>query len=535
MSRARLLAAALVLLAIGPALALGGGGEHAAAAAPRPNIVLITTDDQTLASLPVMKRVNDLLVDRGTSFDSNIISFPLCCPSRATWITGQYAHNHGVIDNEERNGGGYQALENPSNVLPVWMKMGGYDTALIGKWLHDYRTLQPAPGWDRFWALTSPTMTFYYDYEITDSRGGKVSYGETPAEYQTDVLTHQYAVPYILGRATDPDPFFLDLSYIAPHWGRGHADALDGRCTNGKPFAFATAKAKPAPRHVHKFSHRPLPEPRSFNEDTLSDKPGAIAGRQKLSSAAIDDLTERYRCELASLLAVDEGVKQVLDALTAIGELDNTYVIFTSDNGYMHGEHRIRAEKVQPYEEALKTPLVIRGPGVRPGATITDPVSNIDLAPTIVDLAGLGQLATQLGRPSDGGSLRAYLGGSTDADRDILIEAKRPPHQRPDGTVIVPSFVGVRTARYTYVEHYQAEAASLEEGFGLPIGVGALTDVELYDLSVDPEELRSLDTSVAYAGPRAALASATARLRSCGGGDCLAESFVPEPQPQPRP
>ena len=296
-ARLRAAAGLVVAVAVGTAgLVAAAGGGDAQGVSTRPNIILITTDDQTAASLAVMKRVQNLLVRQGTSFENNIISFPLCCPSRATWITGQYAHNHGVIDNQERNGGGYESLRDPGDVLAVWMDRAGYDTALIGKWLHDYRTLDPAPGWDRFNALTSPTMTFYYDYEITDSRGGKTSYGETDRDYQTDVLTRDYALPYIRAHASDPDPFFLHVSYIAPHWGRGRDRSDGGRCANGRPFAFETAKAKPAPREIRRFSHLALPMPKSFNEDNMADKPGAVRGRKKLSDRAIADLTERYQC-----------------------------------------------------------------------------------------------------------------------------------------------------------------------------------------------------------------------------------------------
>jgi len=265
MSRARLEIAllAVALLALTPLVA--GDGEDASGAVRKPNIVLITTDDQTLASLRVMDRVQRELVDRGVTFENALATFPLCCPSRASWITGQYAHNHGVIDNQERNGGGYQALREPDKVLPAWLDAGGYDTALVGKWLHDYRTLDPAPGWDRFWALTAPTMVNYYGYEVTDSRGGRVRYGKDADDYVTDALTRDYALPYIRQHERDPDPFFLHVSYIAPHWGRGRNDAAGRRCANGKPFAFETAKAKPAPRDAGAFGEAKLPTPPSFN------------------------------------------------------------------------------------------------------------------------------------------------------------------------------------------------------------------------------------------------------------------------------
>ena len=124
-----------------------------------------------------MRRVTQLIGERGITFDNSIASFPLCCPARATWITGQYAHNNGVLDNTERNGGGYESLVDPGKVLPVWLEARGYDTALVGKWLHDYRRLKPPPGWDRWNGLVPPTVTRYYDYEIADSKGGSTVAG----------------------------------------------------------------------------------------------------------------------------------------------------------------------------------------------------------------------------------------------------------------------------------------------------------------------------------------------------------------------
>ena len=524
----RLAIAAAMLGAIVIAPLIAAGGEDAGGAVRKPNIVLITTDDQTLASLGVMDQVRDLLVDRGVSFTNNVASFPLCCPSRASWVTGQYAHNHGVVDNHERNGGGYEALVEPSRVLPAWLDQAGYDTALAGKWMHDYRTLDPAPGWDRFWALTSPTMVNYYDYELTDSRGGKRRYGEAAADYLTDVLTRDYALPFIRAHQTDSDPFFLHVSYTAPHWGRGRNDAAGRRCANGKPFAFETARAKPAPRDAGAFGRARLPKPASFNEADMSDKPGAVRGRERLDSEEVAELTERYRCELASLLAVDRAVAEIAAALDDAGLERRTYVIFTSDNGYMHGEHRIRAEKVQPYEEALRVPLVIRGPAVPPAERVHDPVTNVDLAPTILELAEVA-VADGAARPLDGRSLAPYTYGRGDPARAILIEAKRPPRKTASGTFVAPSWVGVRTRRYVYVEHLRAEVASLEAGFGLPIGTGAVSDVELYDLELDPSELESRHADPAYAITRAALAGAVGELRRCEGDGCRLSLSVPPP------
>ncbi len=503
--------------------------EPAAGAPGRPNIVLITTDDQTAASIVAMRRLNALLTAQGTTFSNMIATFPLCCPSRATWITGQYAHNHGVLDNTVRNGGGYQSLRDPSRVLPVWLDAAGYDTALVGKWLHDYRSFAKPPGWDVYHGIVPPGVTRYYGNEITDSRGGKVTLGNADADYLTDALTRRFALPFVYAHAGDPDPFFLHLSFTAPHWGTGRNDEAGRRCANGKPFAFETARAKPAPRHAQRFAREALPAPPSFDEADLSDKPAGIRGRKRLRPKVVREITTRYRCELASLLAVDEAVKQVDEALTATGATGNTYVIFTSDNGYMHGEHRIRAEKVQPYEEALKVPFVIRGPGIPAGATIADPVGNIDLAPTIMDLADASQ-PLLMTRPTDGLSLIPYIAGFSHPTRIVLIEAKRPARaSKASGQIVAPSFVGVRTERYTYVEHYRATVPTVADGTQLPIGSGTLVDRELYDLQLDPFELDSRHLDPAYANTQATLALALSVLRGCTGSNCLVAPNVPPP------
>ena len=268
--------------------------------------------------------------------------------------------------------------------------------------------------------------------------------------------------------------------------------------------------------------------PPSFNERDVSDKPGPILGRQRLTPRQVRGLTEKYRCELASLLAVDRAVGEIDRALAKAHLTKRTYVIFTSDNGYMHGEHRIQAEKVQPYEEAIKVPLVIRGPGVPPGERISDPVANVDLAPTILDLARV-QVPEPTARPVDGRSLAPYTYGRGAPQRAILIEAKRPPRPSPTGGYAAPSWVGVRTRRYVYVEYHRAQVATQDQGFGLPIGAGQLTDTELYDLERDPHELASRPTEIAYAQTKAALAEALAGLRSCTGEGCQVNSNPPEP------
>ena len=184
-----------------------------------------------------------------------------------------------------------------------------------------------------------------------------VRYGQDPADFKQDVLTRK-AVDLVDRRAPKAQPFFLWLTYTAPHIGEP---------PNPNPPANCQAAAKPAPRHAHAFDSEPLPRPPNFNEANVSDKPAEIRNRPRLNADQIADIRRKYRCELESLLSVDEGVKRIVDALRAKGELDNTVMIYTSDNGYFHGEHRIPKYKQHIYEESIRVPLQIRGPGIPGG------------------------------------------------------------------------------------------------------------------------------------------------------------------------
>ena len=187
------------------------------------------------------------------------------------------------------------------------------------------------------------------------------------------------AVGFINRRAPKPQPFFLWLTYTAPH--------VAGPDPNPNPPSDCSGAAKPAPRDAHAFDSEPLPMPPNFNEADVSDKPAAIRSRPVLNATQIANIQRHYRCALESLLSVDEGVQKVVDALRANGELDNTLVVFTSDNGYFNGEHRLFLVKRHIYEESIRVPLQMRGPGIPQGVTVGDLSINADLAPTIVDVA----------------------------------------------------------------------------------------------------------------------------------------------------
>ncbi len=357
---------ALGAVGVTGALAVAGSGappaslDEATAAPPRPNIVVIQTDDQTRESMRVMDKVNSLIGDQGARFNQNILNYSLCCPSRATLLTGQYMHNHGVRTNLSPDGGFYrfQALHGDNN-LAVWLRQSGYYTAMIGKYLNHYsnQPLVPA-GWSE-WRVAAPQDQLVYNYTLNEN-GNIVEYGQDPSDFKQDVLTNK-AVDLVERRAPTAQPFFLWLTYTAPH---------TAGPPNPNPPQNCHAAAKSAPRHAHAFDSEPLPRPGNFNEADVSDKPAAIRNRRRLSGTQILDIQRKYRCELESLLSVDQGVKRVVDALTASGELDNTLIIYTTDNGFFHGEHRIPADKMHVYEESVRVPLQIRGPGIPVGVNI---------------------------------------------------------------------------------------------------------------------------------------------------------------------
>jgi N-acetylglucosamine-6-sulfatase len=486
--------ATAVVAGVALLLGLGLGGHHAASAVarspqqqpPRPNVLVIETDDQTQASMPEMPNTEQLIGGQGTTFGNNFVNYSLCCPSRATFLTGQYAHNTGVRDNQPPNGG-FDKL-NSSNTLPLWLQGAGYYTGLIGKYLNGYEAhandpggpLIP-PGWSEF---HGSTVTYdYYGYQLNE--GGVLNtYGSLqdnpdnppdPAVYSTDVYTAK-AVDFINRRAPSSQPFFLWLTYLAPHGG-GPNPPGGNHCEG---------TAKPAPRDLHANDSTPLPQPPSFNEADVSDKPPSIRSRN-LSAADLADIARFYRCRLSSLRAEDAGVKQLIDTLSASGELDNTLVVFTSDNGFMHGEHRVKSGKVVPYEESIRVPLLIRGPGFSGGKTVRDLSINADLAPTILQATG-----AQAGLGVDGMPLQGIAAKpGRELGRELSIEAG--------------GYTGVRTARYTYIEYTGGQ----NNGFR-----------ELYDLQADPYELQNVASNPGYAAVRAALAARLGNLRSCSGDAC---------------
>lgn len=489
----------------------GPGIETATAqgADQRPNVVVIMTDDQTVDDLAAMPATRRAFVGRGVTFRNSTVSYPVCCPSRATYLTGRYAHNHGVLGLYLPTGG--YARFNDSDALPVWMERAGYRTAHIGKYMNGYGTDRPAivpPGWTEWYGAVDPTTYRMWNFTLNEN-GRQVTYGapneEDPALYQTDVLRDK-ALDVIRRGSRAGQPFFLSLALLAPHHEEASIRARTG----------ITVRA--APRHRGRFASLKLRSGRGFNERNRSDKPKFMRRFPVLDGTAIARITAEFRARRESLLAVDEAVAAIVRELSAQGVLGNTYLLFTSDNGFLLGEHAVPSGKMLPYDPSARVPLLLRGPGIKRRMASDEPVSNIDLAPTILELAGAKRVG---GAPIDGRSvLRFARKPRLRTDRPLLLETgglRATSLEPEDDTGAVPvrtirTYRAVRTDRWLFVQYRSGER-------------------ELYDLLYDPFQLRSRHRDRRYAPTVRVLRRELERLATCRGRVCRLPS---EPVPDPR-
>jgi N-acetylglucosamine-6-sulfatase len=489
-SRLGLLVVAALVVAVAGAVGAhrSGGSAQAAAAPPRPNIVVIETDDQTLAEMEVLPNVRRLIGDEGVTFDNNFDSFSLCCPSRATFLTGQYSHNNGVRGNALPQGG-FEKLDG-TNTLAVWLQRSGYYTAHLGKYLNGYGRRNPLeipPGWSEWRGSVDPSTYRYYNYTLNEN-GVLTTYCAVPEAscYQTDVYRDK--ADEIIRRRAPEGPFFLWVAFLADHSG-GPRDPDD-------PVGLATPV--PAPRYKDRFAGTPLPQPPNYNEADVSDKPAGIRRRPLINARVQAAIQENWQQRRETLLAVDDAVASIVDTLQSTGELDHTLLIFTSDNGFFHGEHRVRSGKVLLYEESIHLPLLMRWTGNKSlprGVHRKQLVMNVDDAETILDAAGD---TARPDRVEDGISLlRYWRDGGLELGRDLLV----------DNTPGAGHFDAIRSRNFLYAEHQNG-------------------DRELYDLQKDPFELQSEHANPAYEQIRNALAARLHNLVTCAGATCRARPAV---------
>ena len=475
-------------------------GQRTSVELTRPNIVMVLVDDLDQTKSPywdALPRTRALIADRGTEFDDAFVVDPICCPSRATLLTGRYSHNVGVYDNSPPDGG-YRAFEASgaqNDTIATRLHAAGYSTAFIGKYLNGYPGTLVPPGWDEWWGLFG---FFWFGYSYTaDHNGVTESYGNSPEDYQTDVIAAKTQAFLQSTEIQDDQPFFALVSPVAPH-----------------------LVIPPAPRdEPNPFGADVIPSTPNFDEADVSDKPTWLRdGFPPTSEQDLAQQTDDYRRRMGSLLAVDDLVAGMADTLEQNGELDNTVFVFTSDNGYNLLSHRL-FEKQAPYDESIRVPLSMSGPGIQVGRQDAY-VTNLDVVPTLLDLAGLGE------DPGlDGSSLVPLLRGEDPPWRsDFLVEFNgtyNSPISRLDTyadvlSVIategalrwIPSYRGVRSEQWLYVQWYR----------------GDQHEYELYDMVNDPYQLDNLlatpEGVAANADTTAQLQARMEALMACAGPTC---------------
>lgn len=496
-------------LSVGLAIAALGAvtsSSHATETA-RPNVVVIMADDMRnddlyakVGSKPLMPATRSLILGRGVNFTEMYTSEPLSCPSRTTFLTGQYPQNHGIRMNHFPGGEycGAPGRFPMHDSLAPWLNAAGYRTIIAGRYLNGYPGDRPVttvdPGWDRWFVPTSDAgieASRYYGYILNENgslRGPFTgSRHHDPRVYFTNVIT-QRVVQSIEETPTD-QPVFAYVAHRAPH---EDVVAPDG--------------PEPAPRHLKSMGKIALPHTKSFDEANVSDKPKYVRWQPRLSSHEKRRVKQRAKRRLASLRAVDDSTRSIVAALSRTGRLDDTYILFVSDNGFFLGEHRFPKGKVRPYEPASRVPLVITGPGLARGRASQELVSNADLAPTILDVAGLDE-----GSP-DGRSLISFAANpGLRTRRPVVVEAFRKNEKKQNIRTVGTAYRALVFQRYKLIRYTTGER-------------------ELYDLKKDPNELKNIAHDSRHRQVVKYLSQQLKQFGRCTGDDCRRE-IAPVPKP----
>lgn len=425
------------------------------ASAERPNIVLFLTDDQPPYTLRTMPEVRGRIVARGTIFDQTFSSYPLCCPGRATIQRGQYAFNHGVVGNSAPYGGWsrFDELDLEQSTIATWLDDAGYKTGYFGKYINEYETAHVPPGWDR------------WHVQVGEYDGSRVNEDGRVHDYSSDIHKDAYysrkAVEWLDQAVQQEESVFAQIGFSAPH-----------------------SPANYQQEYADEFSVAEVPRTPDFNERDLSDKPYS---RDRLTSEEVVQADAFHRRQLRSLQTVDETVRKAITTVRSRGELENTYFIFYTDNGYHNGHHRFKKGKLEPYRTDTRFPLLVRGPGVPEGSTTDALASNNDIAPTIASIVG-----AEIPDFVDGRSLVPLLDSNPANDvpwRTALLS------QRGNGT-----WWALAEDDLTYIER---------EGGGR----------ELYHLEEDPYEVENAYGS-ASEEEKARLHERLETIKGCAGEGC---------------
>lgn len=455
----------------------------------RPNLIVVLLDDADVEITESMPRLRSMLIEKGVRFTSHVANTPLCGPSRALLLSGQYAHNTRVYYNNGPEGGytPWLASGYDEKSLGPWLQGLGYRTGLFGKYMNDFplgqaETYVPR-GWDDFRGVMSDREARNNRFTLNENGALKL-YDASTGGYQTDLLSLRLQAFLRAAEAQDDQPFFAFLSLSSPH-----------------------VPIEPAERHRDAFRDDRAPRKPSFDEADLKDKPERLREQAvPITPAMAREIDATYRGMRQSMLAVEDAMEALQKTLTETGELSRTYIFLTSDNGWHRGEHRIPAEKYTPYEESIRVPLIVTGPGVAAGRNINRVAGLVDLAPTLMELGGAS--AESIGA-SDGRSLVPLLHASDPSvvpwRESILIE-----HFGGGAPYRVRSYTGLRSEKDVYVEYASGEK-------------------EYYDLVKDPYQMENAAAKLPPA-TLARLASRVAAVKNCAAAACRAAEGTAPPK-----
>jgi arylsulfatase A-like enzyme len=432
----------------------------------RANVMLVMCDDLNLPTVEALDGLNRIFGSKGMEFVNGFVTTPICSPARASFLRGQYAHTHGLWNNQNPDGNAYESLRNKglddSGTLPLWLKDAGYRTGLAGKYINFYSGDRVPPGWDDWFGWMGGSES-----ERVCDNGTVVNVGD---RVSADLCAERGAA-FVRRAAADGVPFFLQLSPHAPH--------------NPPEVPY---------RHRDRFGNLKLPKGPNFNEADTADKPAWLRRYDPLTEDDVRRLVEVHRNRTRSMLPVVEMADRVIAALAETGQLERTYIFFVSDNGYHLGNHRMPRGKLAPYDEDTRVPYYVRGPGIAPGSKEARFALNTDFAPTVCEIAG----ATPTHDP-DGASLLPLMLGRPDVPwrERFVIEARREKNLDPQ----VPNYQGVRGAQYQYVEYATGEK-------------------EAYNVRKDPDQLHRIKGDAAVYD---SMAPVLAAMRDKSGAAVRAE------------
>jgi N-acetylglucosamine-6-sulfatase len=462
-----LAAMALATMALGGLLLPGDNQRSYAQTASRPNIVVVMTDDLDEQSMQQLGGIRNVMGTNGTTFKNAFVSYALCCPSRATFFRGQYAHNTSITSGTNQLGEPrFRQLGLDQTTVATRLNDVGYRTKYLGKYLNGYTGPYVPPGWDEWFAFHGGAE----NNVVVKENGQKVSLAGNSTDAFADEISD-----FITRSSATPDPFFVMVGTRVPH----------------RPVEVPS-------RYLNSFANASLPKPPNFGEENVLDKPQWVQSKPSLTQTKIDQLQQEYRGRLRSMLPVEDLLEQTIATLQQTGELDNTYIFFTSDNGFHLGNHRLApGGKRTPYEEDIGVPLMVRGPGVPAGDVRQQLVVNTDFAPTLADLADA--------------PIPAFVDGSSFAP---LLTSTPPSSWRSaflqeiwrEKAGGVPTNKGIRTETHMYVDYETGER-------------------ELYDLSTDPYQLESLPRTTGNEQLYSELQTRLDALRGCSRAVCRAHEW----------